>query len=185
MTDKNLYRDAILGSSWWQPIALGVVLILAGLFMLRDAVAATAFTAIIVAVALLGAGLSEIVDSFWAANWSGLVWRLLVGVLYAIGGVALLADPLAASVALTLVFAIAIFTSGIIRIYLAVQDWHPLNALLFTSGILGILAGLTIVAKWPVGGLRVFGLMVGIDLLLHGIWWVLLGWTARHQPRSA
>jgi uncharacterized membrane protein HdeD (DUF308 family) len=187
VTEKELalYREALLGRSWWQPIALGIVLILAGLFMLRDALAAKVFSIIMIGITLLGAGLFEIIDSFWTPNWVGFAWRLLVGALYAIGGAALLADPLAASVVLTLVFTVAMFASGAVRIYLAVQDWHPLNALLLTSGIVGILACLVIMAKWPAGGLWLFGLMVGADLLLHGIWWVVHGWTARHQPRPA
>jgi uncharacterized membrane protein HdeD (DUF308 family) len=188
MADKEeltLYREALLGRSWWQPVLLGIVLILAGLFMLRNAVAATVVTAIVFGVALLVAGIFEVIHSFWAPHWGGFLGKLLVGAFYAVGGAVLVADPLAASVVLTLVFAAAMFASGAVRMYLAVQDWHPLNALLFTSGIVGILASFVIVAKWPLSGLWVFGLMVGIDLLLHGIWWVVHGWTARHEPRPA
>jgi uncharacterized membrane protein HdeD (DUF308 family) len=53
--ERALYREALLGRRWWQPIALGIVLILAGLFVLRDAMAAKVFSVIMIGIALLGA----------------------------------------------------------------------------------------------------------------------------------
>ena len=174
-----------LGTNWWQSILLGVVLILAGLFVLRNAVAATVVSAIVFGVALLIAGLFEVVQSFWAPHWGGFLWKVLVGALYAVGGVVLVADPLAASVLLTLMFAAALIASGGVRIFLALTHWQDFGWLLLVSGIVGVLAGLVILAKWPLSGLWVFGLVVGIDLVLHGTWWVVFGWTAREDLRPA
>lgn len=171
------------GTSWWQSILLGIVLIVAGLFVLRDAVAATVVSAIAVGVALLAAGLFEATQSFWAPHWGGVLWRLAVGALYAIGGGVLITDPLAASVVVTLAFAAALVASGAVRIFLAVRYWERLGWLLFASGIVGILGGLVIFLKWPLSGLWVFGLAVGADLLLHGIGWVVSGWIAREESR--
>jgi uncharacterized membrane protein HdeD (DUF308 family) len=170
-------------TSWWQSILLGIVLILAGLFTLRNAVAATVISAIVFGIALLIVGLFEIVQSFWAPHWSGFFWRVLVGVFYAIGGAVLVADPLAASILLTLAFAAALIASGAARVFLALAHWKRFGWLLLTSGIVGLLSGLVILFKWPLSGLWVFGLVVGIDLLLHGAWWVLSGWTAREELR--
>lgn len=181
--NSTLYRQGILGRAWWQPIALGVVLIAAGLFMLRNAVAATVASAIVFGIALLAVGILEIIHSFSVSHLGRFLWGLLVGAFYAIGGAVLVVDPLAASVLLTLVFAAAMIASGVVRIVVAVRDWQRFGWLLLASGIVGILAGLVIVAKWPLSGLWVFGLMVGIDLVLHGTWWVVHGWTARHEPR--
>jgi uncharacterized membrane protein HdeD (DUF308 family) len=91
----------------WQSVLLGVVLMLAGLFVLRNAVAATVVSAIVFGVALPATGLIEIVQSFWAPYWAHRLWRLLLGAPYAAGGAILIADPLAASMLLTLAFAAA------------------------------------------------------------------------------
>jgi uncharacterized membrane protein HdeD (DUF308 family) len=173
------------GTSWWQSILLGVVLIIAGLFVLRNTIAATVVSAIVFGAALLIAGIFEVVQAFWAPHWSGFIWRVLVGALYAVGGIVLIADPLAASVLLTLIFAAMLIASGGVRIFLAITYWEHFGWLLLTSGIVGILAGLVILSKWPLSGLWVFGLVVGIDLLLHGIWWVASGWAAREDLRPA
>ncbi len=172
-------------TSWWQSMLLGIVLILAGLFVLRNAIAATVVSAIVFGIALLAAGLFEIVQAFWAQHWSGALWRLLIGALYAIGGGVLVADPLAASVVLTLAFAAALVASGVVRLFLAIRHWQRFGWLLFASGIVGILGGLVIFLKWPLSGLWVFGLAVGIDLVLHGVWWVVSGWTLRQETRPA
>src|SRR5262245_59232348 len=158
-----------------------MVLILAGLFVLRDAIAATVVNAVVFGLALLAAGSFEMLQSFWAPHWGGVVWRLAVGALYAIGGGALIADPSAASAIVTLAFAVALIASGAVRLFLAVTHWHRLGWLLAASGIVGILGGAVILLKWPLSGLWVFGLAVGIDLLLHGAWWVATGWVMRDQ----
>lgn len=184
-TGPSPHPTETFNTSWWQSILLGVVLILAGLFVLRSAVAATVVSAIVFGVALLVAGLFEVVQAFWAPHWSGVVWRVLVGALYAIGGAALVSDPIAASVVVTLAFAIALIASGAVRIFLAFTHWDRFGWLLLCSGIVGMLAGLVILLKWPLSGLWVFGLVVGVDLLLHGAWWVASGWAARERFRSA
>jgi uncharacterized membrane protein HdeD (DUF308 family) len=177
MAHSESTRD--LAQTWhtsrWQSILLGLILMLAGVFVLRNAVAATVVSAIVFGVSLLVSGLFEMVQSFWAPYWSHRFWRLLLGALYAVGGAILVADPLAASVLLTLVFAAALIASGIARIYVAVTERDRFSGLLLMSGIVGVLAGLVILAKWPLAGLWVFGLVVGIDLLVHGLWWLVSG----------
>jgi uncharacterized membrane protein HdeD (DUF308 family) len=165
-------------TSWRQSALLGIVLILAGLLVLRDATAATVVSAIVFGLALLCAGFAEIVQAFGSPHWSGVIWRLLVGVLYAIGGGALVADPLAASSVLTLAFAAALIASGAVCLFLAVKHWQRLGWLLFVSG-----GGLVILLKWPLSGLWVLGLAVGIDLIAHGTWWIASSWTAREEQQ--
>jgi uncharacterized membrane protein HdeD (DUF308 family) len=182
--DSASHRAKESGSRWWLSILLGIVLILAGLFVLRDAVAAKVVSAVAFGVALLLAGLFEIVQSLWAPDWSVVLWRAAVGALYAIGGGALIADPLAASEVVTLAFAAALVASGAVRVFLAMTHSQPLAWLLSASGTLGIVGGLVILFKWPLSGLWVFGLAVGADLLLHGAWWVASGWAERESSQA-
>jgi uncharacterized membrane protein HdeD (DUF308 family) len=169
----------------WQSILLGLVLVLAGLVVLRNATAATVASTFIFGVVLLATGMLEVVEAFLTSHWGGFLWRMLVGVLYSVGGGVLIADPLAASVMMTLVFAAALIASGAMRVFLALSNWGRFGWLLLASGIVGILAGLVILFKWPLSGLWVFGLVVGIDLLLHGVWWVVSGWQEREKFRPS
>jgi uncharacterized membrane protein HdeD (DUF308 family) len=169
-----------IGTSRWATIALGVLLILAGLFVLGDIVAVTVVSAILFGIALVVAGVFEVIHSFAASHWGGFLLRLLVGAFYMIGGAILIANPVAASELMTLAFAAALIASGAARIFLAFEYWDRFGSLLLASGIVGILAGLVILLKWPLSGLWVLGLVVGIDLLLHGAWWVMFGLSLRH-----
>jgi uncharacterized membrane protein HdeD (DUF308 family) len=44
------------------------------------------------------------------------------------------------------------------------------------SGVFGILAGLIIVTGFPMSGLWVLGLLLGIDLIAHGAAWLTYAW---------
>jgi uncharacterized membrane protein HdeD (DUF308 family) len=171
-------------SSWWGALLLGLVFVGAGIFVLGDVALATVISAVLIGVILVIAGIAEVFHAFSAPHWRGFALRLLIGALYAVCGVALIADPLAASVMLTFVFAVALIASGIVRIVQSFQYWRWFGSLLLMSGIVGIVAGLVILAKWPVSGLWVLGTLVGIDLLLHGFWWIALGWQLHQEPRA-
>lgn len=187
MIDKSFTHSSprLTTTSWWGALLLGLVFIAAGIFILGDVALATVISAVVIGFALLVAGVSEVAHAFSAPRWRGFALRLLIGVLYGICGVALIADPLVASVVLTLVFALALIVSGFMRIFQSFQYWRWAGSLLLLSGLVGILAGFVILAKWPVSGLWVLGTLVGIDLLLHGVWWIALGLQIRREPRAA
>lgn len=170
--------------SWWGAMLVGAVFILCGLFALGNVVAATVISAFLIGILLAVAGGSEIFQAFSAQHWRGFFVRLLIGALYAVCGFILLSDPARGSVVLTLIFAWALIGSGIVRIFQSFQYWQWYGVLLLLSGIVGTLAGLMILMKWPLSGLWVLGLVVGIDLVLHGAWWIALGSRLR-QDRTA
>ena len=47
------------------------------------------------------------------------------------------------------------------------------------SGILNVLLGLLIWAQWPLSGLWVIGLFVGIELIFSGWMWVMIALALR------
>ncbi|MBS0252739.1 MAG: HdeD family acid-resistance protein [Proteobacteria bacterium] len=171
--------------SCWGAILLGSVFVLAGIFVLGDIVAATVISTMLIGVLLLVAGGAEIFQAFSTQHWRGFLLRLLIGVFYAVCGVMLIADPARASVFLTFVFALSLIASGCVRIVQSFQYWALFGPLLLISGIIGVVAGLVILAKWPFSGLWVLGLLVGIDLVAHGIWWIFIGSRVRHENSAA
>ncbi len=169
--------------SWWGTILVGAIFVFAGLFVLGDVAAATVISAFLIGILLVVAGAAEIFQAFSAQYWRGFVLRLLVGLLYAICGLMLVTDPARGSLILTFAFALSLIASGFVRIFQAIQYWEWFGSLLLISGLVGIFAGLVILAKWPVSGMWVLGLLVGIDLMLHGLWWISLGGRLRQEKR--
>jgi uncharacterized membrane protein HdeD (DUF308 family) len=44
------------------------------------------------------------------------------------------------------------------------------------SGSFGVLAGLVILTGFPMTGLWVLGFLLGVDLISHGIAWLIYAW---------
>ena len=55
------------------------------------------------------------------------------------------------------------------------------------SGVITLLLGLVIVAHWPVSGLYILGLFLGIDLIIVGMVWIGVGFGLKNysQPPIA
>lgn len=164
---------------WWSFGLLGLLLAIAGVFLLGNVVAATLAMALFLGAAMLVSGILQMIHAFWAKSWGGFLLSALIGLLYAAGGAALFAHPVAASLVLTLVLAVVLAASGVVRIVLAFRFWQRSGWMLLLSGVVGIFAGAVIISGWPASGLVVLGLCVGIDLIVHGIAWMVYAWTMR------
>ena len=96
-----LSRQGAPNTSWWLYTLLGVVLIIAGAFVLGDVVLASVISAIFIAWAIIIAGIFQIIHAFSARGWKGFLLDALVGALYIAGGLFLRSNPVAASLTLT------------------------------------------------------------------------------------
>jgi uncharacterized membrane protein HdeD (DUF308 family) len=167
------------GRRWWVYALLGVLFLLMAVFVFGHLIAATIVSAIFFGAALTVSGAFQIVHAFWERGWGGFALSLIVGILYLVGGLWLMANPLATSAALTLFIAAVLLVSGILRFVLAYRLWPVGGWMLILSGIIAVLAGLIIVAGWPVSGLVVLGICLGIDLLMFGVFWLVLAFALR------
>lgn|SRR5262245_42818584 len=164
---------------WWVCVVLGAVLLGAGVFILFDAMVASLVAATLFAAALIVAGLFQIVHAFSARGWGSLSLSLIVGLLCVLGGGVLAFNPLATSLGLTLAIAALLIASGAIRLTLAFRHWRDFGWILFASALLSIITGMVLVMGFPWSGLVVPGILLGIDLTIHGVWWLALGLLAR------
>jgi uncharacterized membrane protein HdeD (DUF308 family) len=179
------FSEAPPQKSWWVYTLLGVALLAAGVIVLGDVILASVISAIFIAWAIVIAGILQIVHAFSARGWKGVVFDLLLGVLYVVGGAILLANPVAASVSLTLALGIVWIISGLFRAMLAGALWGEGGWVLLLSGIIGIAAGAIILARWPESGLWVLGLCLGIDLVFHGIAWIGYSLSIHSRPEES
>jgi len=164
---------------WWWFALLGIVLIAGGAFMLGHLAAATIVSAIFIGAAFLVLGAFQIVKAFNTRRWSGALLNAGLGALYVFAGAVLWANPIAAAVSLTLLLAIMLVASGLVRLWLAYRHWPVMGGLLTLSGVVAILAGLVIFFGWPATGLWVLGLVLAIDVLFQGFAWLMFGFALR------
>lgn len=158
----------------WMRVLLGVVMILGGILVLGDVVLATIISAKLIGLTAIVVGVVEIIHAFATKGWGSFVWKVLLGVLYVAAGTALLRAPVAGALMLTWIFGVFLLASGFVRIIMGFGQQESGWTMLI-SGTFGIIAGLIILTGFPATGLWVLGFLLGIDLILHGIAWLVFG----------
>jgi uncharacterized membrane protein HdeD (DUF308 family) len=161
-------------------IALGVVYVIAGVVALGSVVLATVATVFVVGVMMLISGVAEVIYAFQIKNWGKFLLWLLLGVLYVLAGFVTFENPLLAAALLTLFLGCALIVSGGMRIALgfAMKSDMPWIGVVL-SGVITFLLGLIILIHWPVSGLYVLGIFLGIDLIFAGASWIGMGFGLR------
>src|SRR6202790_1276024 len=160
---------APLRAKWGWIVALGVVYLLAGFIALGSVVMATVASVLVVGVMMIVAGVAEVFSAFQIKSWGKFLLWLLLGVLYIVAGFVTFENPLLAAALLTLLLGFSLIASGIMRIALAfrMKEGTPWLWVAF-SGVITLLLGLVILAHWPVSGLYILGIFLGIDLIFAG-----------------
>jgi uncharacterized membrane protein HdeD (DUF308 family) len=92
-------------------------------------------------------------------------------------------NPVFAAVVLTLVLGVSLFASGAMRIFLAFSMKRETPWIwVAISGVITLLLGLLILARWPVNSVYILGLFLGIDLIFAGASWLGIGLGLRRRP---
>ncbi|TMH35884.1 MAG: HdeD family acid-resistance protein [Betaproteobacteria bacterium] len=176
-------RPAPLSPGW--SLALGILLIIAGVLALVFPVMAAVTAALYIGWFAIIAGIIAIVVAVRTRSEPHFAWRLAVGILYVALGVLLVMNPIAAAATLALLVGGLMAASGVVEIMLAFR--HKPNAgwgWLFANGILSIVLAILIVIGWPVGSLVLIGYLVGFQIITCGIARLGLGMAARKSQSA-
>ena len=157
-------------------VALGVVYVIAGFIALGSVVFATVVSVFVVGVMMLIAGVAEVINAFQIKTWGKFLLWLLLGALYIVAGFVTFENPLLAAAVLTLLLGFALLASGVMRIVLAFSMKEEMPWIwVAVSGLITLLLGLVILAHWPVSGLYILGIFLGVDLIMAGVGWIGIG----------
>jgi len=174
-----------LRKRWGWFVGLGVIMVILGTLSLGSAVMTTLFAVEFIGWLMIVGGVLQTVHAFSCKAWSGFFIDLLFGILYAVAGVLIIRHPAAAAIELTLLIAMLLIFSGIFRIVTAVAIRFPNWIWLLLNGVVNLLLGFSIWNQWPVSGLWVIGLFIGIDMLFNGWTLIMTGLTVRNLPTEA
>ena len=109
----------------------------------------------------------------------------LLGIIRIGAGIAMLACVTSSVKVITLILAIFLFAEGISLCFSAFSmRLKPGWFWVLINGIASLALGLMVYAGWPSSGVRVLGLLLGINLLMHGFSLLALGLSAR-KPAAA
>jgi uncharacterized membrane protein HdeD (DUF308 family) len=167
-------------TTWF--LVVGIVLVILGMVAIGSAVAMTIVSVLFLGWLLIIGGVFEVVHGFSHRPWSGFFINLLGGVLYAVAGLVMVANPALAAVTLTLVIAVMLIVAGLFRLLIAFSTPLHHRGWLVLNGAISILLGVMIWRAWPVSGLWVIGMFIGIDMIVDGWTEIMLALSARSLP---
>jgi uncharacterized membrane protein HdeD (DUF308 family) len=155
-------------------------------FWNRIAAVARSFAATVASMVFFGwllvlASLIEFVDAFMVGHWAGFFSHVLLAILFGIVGLLMVVKPVISAEAATVLMSMFFLISGLYQLlaslwtHLPGWGWQALN------GIIAAGMGVLILAQWPVSGLWVIGLFVGIDLIFFGWTWIALALNLRRM----
>lgn len=163
--------------------ALGVFLIILGVLAVLEPLYAGASFTLLLALLLIGAGIVKLVWAFGAKSGGAGILTFVFGILTMLVGLYMLARPGIAMATLTLVLAVYFFLSGISEIMYAFKLESGRGTALFI-GIVSVLLAIMVWRQWPLSGLWLIGVLVGVKLMFMGWMLVAIGGTARAVASS-
>lgn len=165
---------------WGWFVALGIVQLLLGIVAWFDVVAFTIAGVIFIGALVLVAGIFQMVQAFMDREWGSFALHLLIGVLYVIGGLLLMDEPLQGSLVITIFVAAALIIGGVLRIVIGIQHRHMGGwGLIVASGVISLIVGIMLYLMLPWSGLWVVGTLIAVELIFHGVSWIQFGLTLR------
>ncbi len=168
MADSSVIGIAKQSAGW--AIALSVLLILAGMLAIVLPPAAGIAVAVLVAWLLLLGGVAHLALAWHIRSTRGLIWEVLLGLLYLALGVYLLVRPVTGLASLTLLLACYLFAKGILVLILSFRI-RPLpgSGWLFFDGVIALILGAMIGLNWPSSSEWAIGTLIGVSMLFAGI----------------
>jgi len=161
-------------------IALSVLMIVAGVLAIASPLAAGIAVNVLVAWLLVFSGAIHLVFAWYRPSAGGLIWEVLVAILYGFIGVYVLMHPVRGLESLTLALAIYLLVEAILEFVLGFT-LRPLpgSGWLLFDGLITLILAVMIWRTWPSSSAWVIGLLVGISMLFSGTSRLMLSLAAR------
>ena len=182
--DSANINDEVFGElkkHWAWMLSLGIVMVILGIIGLGMTVL---FNEIVVMyfgfLLLFGSGV-QLMQAFRAEAWKGRVWHVLIALVYIVGGIIAVTEPVIAGMTLALLIAWTLIVIGVLRLVMALQMRGAAGWLwTLLGGVLSVVLGVMIINEWPQSGLWVIGLFVAIEILFAGWSQIMIALAAKN-----
>lgn len=167
-------REQTINPQWLTAIAIFMIIL--GIIAVIFPFFATITSTLAFGWIFIFAGIAQIIYAFQSKGAGRVAWKLILGLLYLLGGVSVLANPLQGALTFTLILGVTIFVQGIIQVSLAFQMRRvsPSWGWMLVSGIVGIIFGIFVWSSFPFSAVWLIGTWVGINLVFDGMWMLTL-----------
>ncbi|MGY3619345.1 HdeD family acid-resistance protein [Bradyrhizobium sp. USDA 10063] len=170
---------------WGWIFALGIVYLITGFVALGSVALATVASVLVVGVMMIIAGLAELINAFQVKTWGKFFLWAPLGALYIVAGFVTFENPALAAALLTLILGGSLVAAGIMRVILAFSmKRQTARFWLAISGVITLLVGLLILARWPINSVYILGLFLGLDLIVAGASYIGISFCLRRTSRA-
>ena|SRR5579863_7082178 len=150
-------------------IGLSVLMIVAGLAAIALPLAAGLAVNVFIAWLLVFSGCVHLVFAWHTRTTGGLLWELLIGIVYISIGAYLLMHPVTALLSLTIALAIYLTLEAVFEFALGFTlRPHPGSGWLLFDGLITLILAVMIWRTFPSSSAWVIGTLVGISMLFSG-----------------
>ncbi len=161
---------------------LGIVAILLGIGACLAPIFAAQKSVIVLALFFIASGAADVIYALHGHVWSQILQTILFAMLNLFGGIALLLDTSVAATWAGSLFGYALAVNGVSRMVVALRSRPLKNWLVSLLAGFGLLIGAVLLLTRTVDERdAVFGIIVGVNLILGGASTIWLRWTASRQ----
>ncbi len=161
-------------------------MVICGILAIALPLASSIGVVLVVGWLILLAGVWHLIFVFHSHSFGGVLWQLLLAIVYGFAGVYMLMHPLLGLVTLTLVIAVFLFIEAGLETALYFTIRKKTNAgWVLLDAIVTLILAIMIWAQWPSSSGWVLGMLVGISLIFSGISRLSLSATKRRSGAMA
>ncbi len=166
-------------------IGLAVLMIALGIFAVALPLATGIGVAIVIGWIIVFSGFAYLAYAFAAQGAGAFLWRMLIGIVYVVGGFYLAFHPGLALESLTLVLAAILFAEGVLQMIVFFQFRSlPGSGWVLFDSIMTLLLGFLIAYPWPFSSVWAIGTLVGVNLLVSGFTRLMYSVSARRELKA-
>jgi uncharacterized membrane protein HdeD (DUF308 family) len=180
MTEQSISIGDVFKEATGISIGWGVIMILLGVLAVFLPYQTGIGVSVVLGCIIVVSGLAYLAFAFAARGAGSFLWRLLIGIVYVVGGGYLALHPGLALESLTLVVAVMFFLEGVFEIAAFFQlRTVPGSGWLFFDAIVTLFLAFLIWHPWPSSSTWAIGTLVGINLIVSGVTRLMHSVTAR------
>ena len=195
--------SAIFGINRGWLLALGVFMIALGVIGLGMTYTLTTIVLFWIGALMILAGAGQLIDAFHHKKWSGLIWHVIVGLVYLAVGCVLIFMPTFSAFWVTLMIGISLMLTGLLRLLsvFRLRGHRGVQLVVLLSGLVSIGLGIYVYQlvtlpspevlatpesqlAWTQSWRWVIGLFVAVELIMQGVALIAIAFTAKRVAEA-
>jgi uncharacterized membrane protein HdeD (DUF308 family) len=183
MATVTLSQEVSKRAGW--SVFMGILTAAVGVVMILYPLATAAASTVFVGSALIVAGVAQLIFAFASATAGGFFLKILLGILYGIAGVSLVASPGIGVVTLTAVLGAMLIAEAVFETFMAFSlPAGGGRGGFLVNALFSLLLGVMILAQWPISSVWAIGTMVGVAVFINGVTRAVISGRIRHDVRA-